>query len=56
MNLEEIFEIIIKKKNELIEGFLEKLDKIRIYCDKWDYNIPTIFWDTIKEYQKRLKK
>lgn len=35
---------------------LEDLDNIRAYSDKWDYNLCTPFWDTIKKYEERLKK
>ena len=43
-------------ENTLIQEFLDKLDKIRIYCDEWDYNIPQPLWDAIREYQERLKE
>lgn len=45
-----------QEKKELIREFLAKLDKIRIYCDEYDYSIPTPFWDLIEEYQKRVKE
>ena len=41
-----------KKLQQERNEFLEDLDKIRKYSDKWDYNIPKLFWETIKKWEK----
>ena len=43
-----------EKLQEERKEFLADLDKIRIHCDEYDYNICTPFWDTIQKYQKKL--
>lgn len=37
-----------------VEKIIKDFQEIHKYCDKWDYNIPTISWDKLKKWEAEL--
>lgn len=48
------FITLINRGDNIIKEIIKDFHEIHKYCDKWDYNIPTISWDKLKKYEAML--